>query len=256
MTRWHQDDLAARILESAGADWEIRCLPAICEDENDPLGRKIGDALWPEKWPIETLLKKRARKSFPALFQQRPSAVEGEIFKRADFVYYSHAPEFKLIVQSVDTASKAQKSNDYSVCATWGVTDTAYYLLHIWRKKCLYPERKRAVIALYDKFKPNFILIEDKDSGQALIQELRRDTELQVKAIAPKGSKEDRAERAAGAFEAKRVLFPKRAPWLTDLIEELTIFPNSRHDDQVDSVSQFINWVTNRRRHRPSLTIL
>jgi predicted phage terminase large subunit-like protein len=259
MTRWHQDDLAARILEANGSEWEIRCLPGICEIDNDPIGRKIGEALWPERWPIEELLKRKGRKSFQALIQQRPSAVEGELFKRDDFVYFSAIPEFKLIVQSIDTASKANKTNDYTVCTTWGVTDKAYYLLHVWRKKCLYPARKRAVIALADKFKPNHILIEDKDSGQALIQELRKETDLPVIPINPKhfgSSKEDRAERTLGAFEAERVLFPKEAQWLSDFIEELAMFPNARHDDQVDSVTQFLNWITSRRRRRPSLMVL
>jgi predicted phage terminase large subunit-like protein len=259
MTSWHQDDLAARILESEKDEWEVRKLPALCESkEQDPLGREEGEALWPEQFSVAKLnkLREQTPQAFQALFQLRPSAKEGDIFERSTFKFFTTLPKFKYIIQSWDTAFKKNESNDYSVCTTWGVTDTGYYLLHVWRKRCLYHVMKRAMIALYDKFRPQWVLIEDKASGQSVIQELLYATDLPVKPIKPVGSKEDRAATTTGLFDAGRILFPERASWLVDLMEELTIFPNGRHDDQIDSMTQFLNFIRQHRRSTPKFTIL
>ncbi len=258
MTRWHQDDLASRILEMEGGEWDVICLPAICEEENDFAGRKIGEALWPAQFSLEKLEKYRVRSpgAFQALFQQRPTAKEGDFFKRDDIRYFSNLPKYKSILQSWDTAFKKGQLNDFSVCTTWGVTDTTYDLLHVWRKKCDYPMLKRAILALYDKFMPQRVLIEDAASGQSVVQELLRATDLPIKPIRPIGSKEDRAATASGLFEAGRIRCPARARWLADFTEELTMFPNGRHDDQIDSMTQALNFLRFRQRRTPEIITL
>lgn len=109
LTRWHMDDLAGRILASEDApNWTVVSLPAFAE-ANDPLGRSEGEALCPERFDERDLAEIKAVQgsSFEALYQQRPSALEGSIFKREWWRYYREAPRFSRIIQSWDTAFKA-----------------------------------------------------------------------------------------------------------------------------------------------------
>lgn len=242
MTRWHQDDLAGRILASEdGPNWTVINLPALAEGANDPLGRKEGDALCPERYSVDDLQKIRQvmGASFNALYQQRPTAVEGEIFKREYWRYYKALPKFELIVQSWDTAFKKKRHNDFSVCTTWGIAQTGFYLIHCWKDKVEFPELKRAVIAQAAAYQPNEILIEDKASGQSLIQEVRRETRLPIIAIPVDTDKIARAHASTPLLEAGRGFLPENAPWLADYVDELAAFPNGGHDDSVDSTTQF-----------------
>lgn len=145
LTRWHMDDLAGRILESPeGSEWTIVRLPALAEP-NDPLGRAEGQALWPERYDEDELARIRATlgSSFEALYQQRPSALEGAIFRREWWRYFREQPKFTRIVQSWDTAFKAGQDNDYSVCTTWGEADNGYYLLDRWKRRVEFVPRSR-----------------------------------------------------------------------------------------------------------------
>lgn len=129
-TRWHQDDLAGRILASDDAkNWDIISLPALAE-LNDPLGRQEGEVLCPARYNREMLLSIQniQKDTFQALYQQRPTAVEGAILKREYWRYYKELPNTNLIVQSWDTAFKAKKQNDFSVCLTVGMS-LFYYLI-------------------------------------------------------------------------------------------------------------------------------
>jgi len=122
-TRWHEDDLAGRMLREYSENWEDLCLPAIAE--TDAEFRRAGEALWPQKFSLEDLEKIRVEiggRAFVSLYQQRPAAAEGAMFKRAWWRFYRETPVFKRIVQSWDTAFKTGTENDFSVCTTWGVT--------------------------------------------------------------------------------------------------------------------------------------
>lgn len=246
MTRWHDDDLAGRILKSEDApNWTVINLPALAE-EGDALGRKTGEALCPERYDEAALesLKKIMGSSFQALYQQRPSAAEGEIFKREWWRYFKEAPEFKQIVQSWDTGFKKDTHNDFSVCTTWGVSDTGFYLLDRWKEKVEYPQLKRTAKNMDAKWKPRAVLVEDKASGQSLIQELMQETTIPVKKI-PVGKYDDKISRAYAVtptIEAGRVYLPESAPWLADFLDEMAVFPNGEHDDTVDSVTQALNY--------------
>ena len=108
-----------------------------------------------------------------------------------------------------------------------------------------YPEGKATAIALAAQWKPQAILIEDKASGQSLIQELRKDPQGQrfnVIGIQPHGDKVMRLVAETPKFEGGRVLLPRSAPWLAAYESEILTFPNGRHDDQVDSTSQYLKW--------------
>lgn len=245
MTRWHQDDLAGRILESEdGPNWTVINLPALAET-NDPLGRKEGEALCPERYNEKALLdiKRVMGASFQALYQQRPSAEEGEIFKRGWWQYYREAPKLKWIMQSWDTAFKKGAENDYSVCTTWGCTNSGYYILDRWKAKVDYPTLKKTAQQIAAKWHPRTILIEDKASGQSLIQDLKAHTTLPIIAVPVDSDKVTRAHAVTSTIEAGNVYLPEGAEWLADFIDEHATFPNGSHDDEVDSVTQFLNYV-------------
>jgi predicted phage terminase large subunit-like protein len=241
-TRWSQKDPMGWILEQPG--WTVLHLPAIAE-QDDPLGRKPGAALWPSRYPISALAAIQqdvGSRVFQCLYQGNVAASQGTIFKRDWFRHYAQLPDrFLRIVQSWDCAFKTGRTNDYSVCATIGVTDTGFYLLSLFRAKIEFPELKRKVAELADAWRPSEIYIEDAASGSSLVQELKLSTTFPVIAIPVDRDKETRANAVTGYFESGRVLFPADAPWLTELEDELSSFPGSLHDDQVDAIVQALN---------------
>jgi predicted phage terminase large subunit-like protein len=172
------------------------------------------------------------------------AAPEGGIIKSAWFRRYTVPPVIvKLRTQSWDTAYKAKDHNDPSVCTTWESDKFGHYLRDCYRERLPYPDLKRNVINLAEKWKPDAILIEDKASGQSLIQDLRSSTRLPIVAIEPEGDKVTRAIATGAMWEAGLVHIPQFADWVLDYEIELTTFPQAPHDDRVDSTTQFLNWV-------------
>ncbi len=162
-------------------------------------------------------------------------------------VWQAYLPPGRIVawVHSWDTANKEGELNDYSVGTVWAVLeDGRGYLVDVYRKKVPFPELRRATIAMADKWPCDKLLIEDKNNGTALIQDLKGSTKLPVHAIEPEGDKVMRVVSSTLLMEAGRMVIPSRAPWLMDFETELTSFPTKGvHDDQVDSVSQFLLWL-------------
>lgn len=238
MQRLHHQDLAGFLIDGGSGDkWHHLKIPAISED---------GKALWDFKHTIDELLKMKAANpyNFIGQYQQEPTPKEGGIIKSEWFERYRTPPAEKLrIIQSWDTAYKPKLQNDPSVCTTWLQTkDNKYYLLDCFVMRGEYPDVKRAVQSRYDQFKPQAVLIEDKASGQSLIQELRH-TRIPVIAIQPENDKITRLNSVSTIFEAKQVYLPENASWLADYEHELLSFPLAAHDDQVDSTSQALEWL-------------
>lgn len=178
------------------------------------------------------------------LYQGRPSAAEGSIFRRHWFQTYSIPPErFDRVIQSWDTAAKVGSSNDWSVCTTWGTTSSGYYLLSLWRGKVEFPDLKRQFAALADERRPDAVLVEATSAGVSLIQELKSATRHAVIPVKADQSKELRAQSCTPMFESGRVFFPESAPWLADFIDELVSFPGGGHDDMLDSTTQALNYL-------------
>jgi len=244
-TRWSERDPMGWILQQNG--WEVLHLPAFAEEPGDPLGRAPGEALWPSHYPVEALEVIRGDvgpRVFQCLYQGNVSAAQGTIFKREWFRHYQQPPErFNKIVQSWDTAFKTGATNDYSVCATFGETQTGFYLLSLYRHKVEFPELKRQVAIQADLWRPSEIYVEDKASGQSLVQELKTATSFPIIPIKIDRDKETRASAVTGYFESGRVLFPEAAAaaWVADLEDELASFPGGLHDDCVDAISQALN---------------
>jgi predicted phage terminase large subunit-like protein len=250
MTRWHTDDLAGWLLETQPHEnWTVLCLPAIAEAE-DAIGRQPGDALWPEAFPLDTLAKIRTSigsRDWNALYQQRPAPAEGGILKLHWFPRYDKPEEkYKSVVQSWDTAYKKGAHNDPSCCLTFGEREDGHDLLHAIVARMEYPELKATILRHAAEWNANAVLIEDKASGQSLLQDIRKETQLPVIAITPHGDKITRASAVSAMIEAGRVRLPRHAAWLTDFEGEIMHFPNGTHDDQVDGLSQYLDWVRSR----------
>lgn len=254
--RLHKDDPTGWLLAEDRDNWVHLVLPMRYEKAYsiptklgfvDPRTEE-GELLCPERLDekaVQTIEKDLGSYHTAAQLQQRPSSIGGNRIKLAWFPRYRTAPDRKQairVVQSWDTAKKVNEMNDYSVCSTWMETQAGYYLLHLYRKKMTFPELKRTSVSLYEEWLPNAVLIEDKASGTSLIQVLREETRIPVIPIEPDGSKEFRMEKAEPTMEAGLVWLPESAPWMPDFVTELESFPDVAHDDQVDSVDQFINW--------------
>jgi predicted phage terminase large subunit-like protein len=249
LTRWHDDDLAGwQLREHQHEGWEILSLPAMAEAD-DPLGRSEGEALWPEFRPLAELEQTKlalGTYDWTALYQQRPVPSEGGIFKAAWFDatrYDVPLANYKRIVQSWDTGQKAADRNDPSVCTTWGESETTFDLLDVFRKRMEYPELRRIAESLALLHKPVAVLVEDKSSGQSLVQDLKVSTKLPVIPREPEGDKVIRAMSVSPLCEAGRVRLPRVAAWLPDFEAELYRFPNAVHDDQVDSMTQALTYM-------------
>lgn len=261
MQRLHENDLAGHLLDQGG--WEHLELPAIALEETViPLHqgktkrRKTGDILHPERESKDALDRIKAEigsLSFSAQYQQRPVPVEGNLIKREWFRRYDLLPARGSpgrIVQSWDVAMMTGEANDYSVCTTWRLDKSDYYLMDVFRGRLQYPELRRKVAALAMKHAARTILIENAGPGTALLQDLWRDLPhgmVRPLGQKPEGSKTDRMVAQSAKIEAGHVFLPTDADWLDTLLLELLAFPNARHDDQVDSVSQFLTWAATDR---------
>lgn len=242
MTNWHHDDLAMRILNSKdGKNWIVLRFPAIAED-NDILGRKKGEALWPERYNLETLLeiKEILGDDFGALYQQRAIVVAGNIIKREWFIVESSEKwplSFDFVGQYWDTAHKKGEHNSYSVCVTLAKCRGTIYILNVFRVKLEFPELKDAVVEQAKLFKPMFIGIEDKASGQDLLPALAQSQELPVtpERLAVIGDKELRAKSITPMLRNNPVHIDENAHWKDDFLDEMCLFPQAPHDDQVDA---------------------
>jgi predicted phage terminase large subunit-like protein len=148
-----------------------------------------------------------------------------------------------FITQSWDTAIKAGPEHDASACATFEFTDGLHRLVDMAVLRLEYPLLKRKVVELAARFGPQAVLIEDKASGQSLLQDLRREVMLPLIGIMPKGDKLTRVAHASGMIEGHQVALPKAAHWLAAFEAEVMAFPTGAHDDQVDAMAQYLNWV-------------
>jgi predicted phage terminase large subunit-like protein len=252
MQRLHEDDLAGVLLRGSD-EWTVASLPAIAEDDEEiPIGngqvhfRRAGDVLHPEREPREVLDSLRAQlgpEIYSAQYQQRPVPPGGGTIKRAWLRRYDQPPQSGQVVQSWDVANKQGEKNDFSVCTTWRVHEKKYYLIDVLRGRFDFPTLRRKVSEQAKLHKPSQILIEDAGFGTALVQEFKT-ADFSVVAIKPEYDKKIRMGIQSAKFENGQVFFPKEAPWLRDLEDELFAFPNGRHDDQVDSISQALGHVS------------
>ena len=264
MQRLHQDDLVGHILGQD--DWTVVSFPAIAETDEQvtfetifgprTFRRVAGEALHPAR---ESATRLRVTQeqigtyNFSSQYQQNPIPVGGAIVKAHWLMTYTDLPpdvQIAYRVQSWDTAVKTKDISDYSVCTSWIVDKQGrYYLVDVIRKKLEYPDLRKAVIEAAKNFGPHKVLIEDKTSGSSLLQDLKRDGLSKLHAYTPPAGQDKimRLHTLTHIFEGGKVLLPAQAPWLQDYRLELLGFPGSKHDDQVDSTTQALDYLHNKR---------
>lgn len=280
-TRWHPDDLAGRIMATDDwkeGRWIHLDYQAITQKLGKKIGRtslpeehpmflaanessKLTKskrfiqtseevALWEARFPLEELKRKRRMnpRDFESLYQQRPYIEGGNILKNEWWKYFPEdfdPDNFQTLITVADTAFKKNESNDYSVIMTGGMTrDGSIYILDVQRSRWEYPELKQRMIsnaAVWRGKGHRATYIEDKASGQSLIQDLRRESGLSVIPYKVGTDKVMRANAVTPLIEGGRVYLPTAAPWLDEFINECTSFPSGTHDDQVDALTMLLD---------------
>ncbi len=249
MQRLHQGDLSGWLLDKGY--WEHLCLPAIGQEKRlYRMGavhklREEGELLHACREGMH--LVERARldlgsSAFAAQYQQQPLPEEGSMVKQEWFRRYTQAPQGRII-QSWDTAIKSASHNDASVCLTFCEEAGNAYLLEAKSVRQEYPDLKKTVLEQAQRWMPSAILIEDKASGQQLLQDLRRESGLPVIAVHPQADKVTRFAAVSSLIEAGRLFLPQRSTWLSAFESEILAFPNANHDDQVDALTQCLDWL-------------
>ena len=260
MQRLHVDDLVGHVIKKG--DWAHLNLAAIATEDIDvPIGadktyhRKEGDLLHPEREPqsvLDELQSSMGTAIFSAQYLQKPVPTGGNLVQWKWFRIWTTLPKRQdfgpQIVQSWDTASKGGELNDYSVGITAMVHEDEIHIIDVVRERLEYPALKKRIIAEKERYGANEVLIEDKGSGTSLIQELRNDFVYAID-IQPEGDKVVRMAACSAQIERGSVLLPTSAHWLDELKSELLAFPNGTHDDQVDALSQLLNWVRTKPRY-------
>lgn len=256
MTPWHEDDFAARVLESEPNSSLLR-LPIEAE-ENDPLGRAVGDSLCPELGKDNEWLHdfkqsyihdpKGGQRSWTALYQCSPRAETGNIVHRDWWRFYdpedadSRVRQFGKQIVSVDATFKDTDTSDFVSIQVWGKHLNDYYLLYCLNKRMDFPatiQALKTVKALYPQARA--VYIEDKANGSAIIQTLQH--EMYCIPVNPRGGKKARVNAVSFAIESGHVYIPAPGTyeWVAGFIDQFTAFPNGAHDDMVDACSQALN---------------
>jgi predicted phage terminase large subunit-like protein len=243
MTRWHHDDLAGRLLDDMeagrGLPWRVLSLPALAE-EGDELGRAKGEPLWPALYGRERLAEIQATLSelqWLAMYQQRPTAEAGAVYRREWFDNRYDAPpaHYDRAIMTVDSAFKLGVGSDYTSIQIWAVTSDRYYILHVTNERLEYPELISSIRQLATEYHVAGVYIEDKASGQSAVQTLQRETRLPVIAVPVRMGKEARADGNSPTWRAGRVWLPARAAWVGPFVQQHVQFPRGAHDDMVDA---------------------
>lgn len=255
-TRWHVDDLAGRLLQRAkngGEQWDVISLPALAEDD-DPIGRTEGDALWPKRFSATQLQQKRVQMgsySFDALYQQRPIPRDGAHFKRSWFAgkVIDEAPRGLRWFRGYDLAVSTRTSADHTASFRIALDVKGnLYIADGFRKRIEFPEQRRYIIERIREERNTTHGIEAALHGKAFVQELMRDEGLvnrNFKAIRVDTDKFTRALSWQSRAEAGKV-YLVRGPWNDAFLDELCSFPDGRHDDQVDAVSLAVQMAAQR----------
>jgi predicted phage terminase large subunit-like protein len=245
MTRWSKRDLTGQILKSAlereGDEWEVIDFPAILPSDKP---------LWPEFWSYEELDALRTELPLPkwqAQYQQQPTSEQGAIIKREWWKEWEgdNPPQCDFLIQSWDTAFTKNERSDYSACTTWGVfyknedqNDANIILLDAFKRRMEFPELKDKAYRHYMEYEPDAFIVEAKASGAPLIYELRQ-MGIPVQEFTPTrgNDKIARINAVSDLFASGKVWAP-RTRWAEEVMEEMASFPNSEHDDLVDSSTQ------------------
>lgn len=242
-TRFHVDDVIGRLLKADPERWKELNVPALClDEENDVLGRKLGESHWPEFFPPANLLaikKSIGDTDFNSLYQGRPAGEQGAIFKEPWIKYHEKSSgKYSYIYATIDPAYKAERTNDYTAICVWGFDkqNRELHLIHYVLERMEFPEMEKLLPQMIKQWKIRAVYIEGRAAGMPLIQTLRRTTNISIKELVPNKDKVLRANAVAPLVEDGVLSLYENLPNLQERISELTSFPFIKHDDWVDSV--------------------
>ena len=243
MTRWSKADLTGQIIDHMSRnedsdEWEVVEFPAILNDK----------PLWPEFWPIEELLAKKAGmdvRYWQAQYMQQPTSEEGALIKREWWQIWEEEdpPKCEFIIMSLDAAQETSNRSDFNALTTWGVfyneevSNFNIILLNSIKKRLEFPELKALVLEEYKDWQPDAFIVEKKSNGAALYQEMRR-MGVPISEFTP-GKGQDKISRVnavSDLFSAGIVWAPDHR-WAQEVIEECNDFPAGKNDDLVDSTT-------------------
>jgi predicted phage terminase large subunit-like protein len=244
MTRWSKMDLTGKIVDhmvrNDDADqWEVVEFPAILDNDQP---------LWPDFWPLEELLAKKASmdvRYWQAQYMQQPTSQEGALVKREWWQIWEgdRPPNCEFIIMSLDAAQEKTNRSDYNALQTWGVffneevNNYNIILLNAIKERLEFPELKELVLKEYKDWEPDAFIVEKKSNGAALYQEMRR-MGVPISEFTP-GKGQDKISRVNAVtdlFSAGIVWAPEHR-WAMEVIEECNDFPSGSNDDQVDSMT-------------------
>jgi len=254
-TRWHEDDLIGRLTDPTNphyspeeaAKWKIINLPALAEDE-DPLGRKPGELLWPERFDMEFMEAQRRLdpRGFSALYQGRPTAEDGDLFRRENIKYFNRkdVPDDMRIYAASDHAVGVDKTRNDATCLLIVGVDRNddIYLLDCWWEKRTTDKVVDAMLELMRKWKPLIWWAEKGHISKAIGPFLRKrmgeeKVYCRIEEVTPVANKVQRAQSILGRMAMNKVLFPRQSVWTQKATDELLKFPNGRNDDFVDTLA-------------------
>lgn len=252
MTPWHEDDLAARILQTEPNVTLLR-LPVEAEP-GDLMGRAPGEPLCPELgkdalWLADFKASymndpQGGPRAWTALYQCNPRVEGGNLVRRDWWQFYDpkEIDWYGTELISVDATFKKTDTSDYVAITVWGKRNNNYFLRYCLRKRMTFSETLqaiRATRALYPA--ANRVLVEDKANGSAIIDVLR--SEMFCIPVNPKGGKVARVNAVQPAIETGHVFLPTGAPWVEPYLDEWAAFPAGAHDDMVDSSTQALSYM-------------
>lgn len=253
MTRWHSDDIIGRLTDpenqhysaEEAASWKIIRLPALAE-EDDPLGRPVGEPLWPENYGTEYLRQQQRIDplGFAALFQQRPTVADGILFRRENIRYYDALPTNLRYYAASDHAVGTKERNDPSCFVKVGIDeDSNIYLTEAAWKRMAADEQVEVMLTMATgKTAPLQWWAERGHISKSIGPFLRKraletNRYINIVEVTPAVDKEQRAQSIAARVAMGKVFFPRNSPWTEKAVSELLAFPNGNHDDFVDALA-------------------
>lgn len=255
MQRLHQNDLTGFLLSKPNSSWNLLSIPSICENDGFCFfdGKilkyrgegKILQSLREEGSFVEKSMLELGSFTFSSQYQQEPLTKSG-VLSKDWFLEFDTEPDFESIFFSIDTAVSTKGDSDFTVIMKFGVFQNCYYITEIINKRMDYCKTKEIVIGLAECNKSAVFLIEDKNVGSSLISEIKTKTKSFVVPILPLKDKITRLFNVINLIESRRVFIKKNAHFIKDFLLQVSTFPNSSHDDQIDAMTQFLNYIKNK----------
>lgn len=241
MTRWHEDDLGGRILDTYGADWRVIKLPMIAGN-GDPLNRVPGERLWPEWFTDEMTARAQIdTRSWNALYQQEPSAADGDYFKRGWFSEYDELPANLRLYMASDYAV-TDGAGDFTEHGVFGWDDDTLWLVDWWYEQATTDVWIDAACDLLVEHEPlcwfgEAGVIKRSVEPYIKLRMAQREIRCRMESLPSVSDKETRARSFQAMAASGKVMVPRSAPWKAHVMQQLLSFPSGAHDDGVDVCS-------------------